>query len=82
MCGTAFSRPFNAHLGFRGGLQVAQTVAQSLSGQAELAMLLLDGGDALEHHFIILPGETGKTGVQIVLSGYTNVFRVCALLRQ
>lgn len=43
------------HLSFRCGLQVAQTVAESLSSQAELPMLLLDGGHTLEHHLIILP---------------------------
>lgn len=51
------------HLGFRCGLQVAQTVAESLGSQAELPMLLLDGGHALEHHLIILPVEQVKTGV-------------------
>lgn len=46
-----------SHLRFRRGLQVAQTVAESLGCQTELAMLLLDGGHALEHHLVILPGE-------------------------
>jgi len=43
-----------AYLGLRRGLQVTQPVAQPLSSQAELAILLLDAGHALEHHFIIL----------------------------
>lgn len=43
-----------AYLCLRCGLQVTQPVAQSLSSQAELAILLLDAGHALEHHFIIL----------------------------
>lgn len=46
-----------SHLGFRCGLQVAQTVAESLSCQTELAILLLDGGHALEYHLIVLPGD-------------------------
>lgn len=47
------------HLSFRCGLQVTQTVAESLNSQAELAMLLLDGGHTLEHHHVILPEERG-----------------------
>ncbi len=50
---------FHPHLSFRCGFQVTQTVSKSLSGQAELAMLLLDGGHTLEHHLIILPEERG-----------------------
>lgn len=66
------------HLGFICGLQVAQTVAESLGSQAELPMLLLDGGHALEHHLIILPVEQVKAGVttKIVIFGFTNVFCV------
>lgn len=48
---------WRSHLRFRRGLQVAQTVAESLGCQTELAMLLLDGGHTLEHHLVILPGE-------------------------
>lgn len=43
-----------AYLCLRCGLQVTQPIAQPLSSQAELAILLLDAGHALEHHFIIL----------------------------
>lgn len=69
------------HLGFRCGLQVAQTVAESLGSQAELPMLLLDGGHALEHHLIILQVEQAKTGVttRIVLF-YKCVLRICCAL--
>lgn len=42
------------YLCFRSGLQVTQPVAKPLSSQAELAILFLDAGHALEHHFIIL----------------------------
>lgn len=52
------------HLSFRCGLQVAQAVAESLSCQAELPMLLLDGGHTLEHHLIILPVERVKMAVR------------------
>lgn len=47
-------------------------------------MLLVDGGHALEHHFIILPVEKGKSGVtaRVLLLAYTNVPRGCAALRQ
>lgn len=52
------------HLSFRCGLQVAQTVAEPLGSQAELPMLLLDGGHTLEHHLIILPrGKRVKMAV-------------------
>ncbi|TNN60673.1 hypothetical protein EYF80_029146 [Liparis tanakae] len=37
------------------GETVAHAVSESLDGQAELAMLLQDGGHALEHHLIVLP---------------------------
>lgn len=47
-------RGYFAYLCLRRGLQVAQAVAQPLGGQAELAILLLDTGHTLEHHFIIL----------------------------
>lgn len=47
-----------AYLCLRRGLQVTQAVAQPLGGQAELAILLLDTGHTLEHHFIILSGES------------------------
>lgn len=43
-----------AYLCLRCGLQVTQPVAKPLRSQAELAILLLDAGHALEHHFIIL----------------------------
>lgn len=43
-----------AYLCLRCGLQVTESVAKSLSSQAELAILLLDASHALEHHFIIL----------------------------
>lgn len=43
-----------AYLCFRCWLQVAQPIAQPLSSQAELTILLLDAGHALENHFIIL----------------------------
>lgn len=45
------------HLSFRCGLQVTQTVAESLSSQAELAMLLLDGCHTLENHLVVLTRE-------------------------
>lgn len=43
-----------AYLRLRCGFQVTQAVAQPLRRQAELAILLLDAGHALEHHFIFL----------------------------
>ena len=43
-----------AYLCLRCGLQVTQPIAQPLGSQAELAILLLDAGHALEYHFIIL----------------------------
>lgn len=43
-----------AYLRLRRGLKVTQAVAQPLSRQTELAILLLDTGHTLEHHFIIL----------------------------
>lgn len=52
-----------AYLGLRRGLQVAQAVAQPLSRQAELAVLLLDAGHTLEHHFIVLSGTKRRTCV-------------------
>lgn len=42
------------YLCLRCGLQVTQPVPQTLGSQAELAILLLDAGHALEHHFVIL----------------------------
>ncbi|TNN87233.1 hypothetical protein EYF80_002435 [Liparis tanakae] len=39
--------------------RVTQPVAQPLGSQAELAILLLDAGHALEHHFIILSRQNG-----------------------
>lgn len=50
-------RGYVAYLRLRRGLQVAQAVAQPLGSQAELAILLLDTGHTLEHHFIILPEQ-------------------------
>lgn len=47
-----------AYLCLRCGLQVTQAVAQPLGSQAELAILLLDTGHTLEHHFIILSGQS------------------------
>lgn len=44
------------------GFQVTQAVAQPLSSQAKLAILLLDTGHTLEHHFIILSGQ--NTGMR------------------
>lgn len=52
-----------AYLRFRCGLQVTQPIAQPLGGQAELAILLLDAGHALEHHFIILSRQNGLQSV-------------------
>lgn len=54
-----------AYLGLRRGLQVAQAVAQPLSRQAELAVLLLDAGHTLEHHFIVLSGTKRRTCVSV-----------------
>lgn len=47
-----------AYLRLRRGLQVTQAVAQPLSRQAELAILLVDTGHTLEYHFIILSGQS------------------------
>lgn len=46
-----------SHLGFWSGFQEAQTISKSLGCQAELPLLLVNVGDALEDHFIFLPGE-------------------------
>lgn len=51
-----------AHLRLGRWLQVTQTVAQPLGSQAKLAILLLDTGHTLEHHFIILSGQ--NTGMR------------------
>lgn len=48
------SRVTMSHLRLRRGFQVTQAVAEPLGSQAELAILLLDAGHALKHHFIIL----------------------------
>lgn len=68
------------HLSFRCGLQVAQTVAESLSSKAELPMLLLDGGHTLEHHLIILPVGRVKMAVRtkiLILLLYKCFPRIC-----
>lgn len=52
-----------AYLCLRCGLQVTQPIAQPLSSQAEFAILLLDAGHALEHHFIILSRQNGLQSV-------------------
>lgn len=54
---------YRAYLCLRCGLQVTQPIAQPLGGQAELAILLLDAGHALEHHFIILSRQNGLQSV-------------------
>lgn len=46
-----------SHLGFWSGFQEAQAIPKSLGCQAELPLLLVNGGDALEYHFILLPPE-------------------------
>lgn len=51
---------FPPHLSFGSRFQVTDTVSQSLCGQAELVMLLLESGHALKHHLIVLSEEQGQ----------------------
>lgn len=64
-----------AYLCLRCGLQVTQPIAQPLSSQAELAILLLNAGHALEHHFIIL---SRQNGLQSVCAVSVDAVSVCA----
>lgn len=63
------------YLCFRCGLQVTQPVAQPLSCQAELTILLLDAGHALEHHFIILSRQNGLQSACLCM--YVCEYRHC-----
>lgn len=68
-----------AYLCLRCRLQVAQPVAKSLGSQAELAILLLDAGHALEHHFIILSRKKKRTDFSLCLCACEC--RRCELVR-
>lgn len=69
------TRPY---LGLRRGLQVTQAVAQPLSSQAELAILLLDAGHALKYHFIILSRQNTPESVRLQVADAANV---CAMFK-
>lgn len=74
---TVQRRGLCAYLCLRCGLQVTQPIAQPLSSQAELAILLLDAGHALEHHFIILSRQNGLQSVSVHAS-----VSVCVMSRE
>ncbi len=60
------------HLGFRRGLQVTQAVPQTLGAQTELAVLLLNAGDTLQNHLIILREQRQTTTHRFIEHVYMN----------
>lgn len=60
------------HLGLWRGLQVTQAVPQTLSAQAELAVLLLNAGHTLQNHLIVLMMETNQRSRTLLLNERSN----------